>query len=77
MASSMLPTLVIPAITKAFSQYETFCIVCIGDTSVSFRYASSGMISVWYNLDSNLTLSQTPYDDKILLTVGKNIWQHI
>ena len=71
LASSMLPTSVIPAITNAFSQYETFCLVFIGSTSFSFRYASSGMISVWYNLYSDFTLSQTSSDNKILSTVGK------
>ena len=42
-----------------------------GASSFSFRYTSSGMISVWYNLHLDLTLSQTSSDDKILSTVGK------
>ena len=76
LASSMLPTSVIPAITDAFSRYETFRRVFIGDTSFSFRCASSGMISVWYNLHSDLTLSQTSSDDKILSTAEKHLAIH-
>ena len=69
--SSMLPTSVIPAITNAFSQYETFCLVFCADSLFSFKYASYGMISVWYNLNSDLTLSQISSDKKILSTVEK------
>ena len=53
------------------SQYETFRLVFIGDISFSFRYASSGVISVGHNLHSDLSLSQKSSDDKILSTVGK------
>ena len=64
LASSMLPTSsYTAAIMNPFYQYETFCHVFIGDTSFSFRYTCSGMISVWYNLYLDLTLSQTSSDD--------------
>ena len=68
LASSMLPTSVILSLTNAFSQYETFGLVFIGDTTSSFRDASSGMISIRYNFHSDLTLSQTPSEDKALDT---------
>ena len=69
----MLPTWVIPAITNDFYQYQTFRLVFIGDTSFSFRYASSAMTYVRYNLHSDLTLSQTSSDDKILPTVWRTL----
>ena len=57
--------------SRILSQYETSRLAFIGDTSFSFKYASSGVISVWHNLHSDLTLSQTSSDDEILSTVGK------